>query len=274
MSGLAGRTVVVTRAPEQAGEFSKLLRARGAVPVEIPTIEIVPPSSWEEVDRAIDRLPGHDWLILTSANAVQWFFGRVKERRGDLACLHGVRICAVGPKTRELIEREGLTVDFVPTAYRAEALVEEAGAAAWRGKRILFPRAAEGRDVIPAAMQGLGAELDLVTAYRTVPSSAGREQAQRLMREGGADAITFTSGSTVANFAALFDPGELPELQGKTIVACIGPVTAEAARAAGLRVDVLAPEATIPALVKALEHYFEGSGARSQGSGGAPIPDP
>jgi uroporphyrinogen III methyltransferase/synthase len=256
MNGLSGRTVVVTRAPEQAGELSRLLRERGAVPVEIPTIEIVPPASWEEADRAIDRLPGYDWVVLTSANGVKWFLGRVKERRGDLACLRGVKICAVGPKTRELLTREGLTVDFVPTKYRAEALVEEAGEEAWRGKRILLPRAAEGRDVIPEAMKGFGAQLDLVTVYRTVPSPAGREKARALLQEGKADAITFTSGSTVTNFASLFEPGELPALLGPVAVVSIGPVTTEAAHAAGLRVDATADGATLPALVDALEKHF------------------
>lgn len=262
MGALTGKTVVVTRAPEQAGEFSRLLRERGATAVEIPTIEIVPPASWEEVDRAIDRLPEYDWLILTSVNGVRWFFDRVKERRGGLAGLQGVQICAVGPKTRELIAREGLNVAFVPSQYRAEVLVEEAGEAAWRGKRILLPRAAEGREVIPAAMRGLGAELEMVTVYRTIPSPAGRERARNLLRAGRVDAVTFTSGSTVTNFAALFDSGDLPGLLAKVAVACIGPVTADAARAAGLQVSVLADAATIPALVEALEHHFEGLGAR------------
>src|SRR5512134_3424373 len=105
MSGWRGRTVLVTRAPGQAGEFSRLLRERGADVVEVPTIEILPPESWEPADRAIERLPGYDWLILTSTNAVERFLDRVRARRGDLSCLAGVRICAVGPKTRTAIER-------------------------------------------------------------------------------------------------------------------------------------------------------------------------
>jgi len=256
VSGLKGKTVLVTRAPGQAGEFSKLLRERGATVVEVPTIEIVPPLSWDDADRAIGLLPAYDWLILTSTNAVEWFFKRVRERRGDLASLAGVRICAVGPKTRATIEAAGLAVEFQPSVYRAEGLINEAGEAAWRGKRVLFPRAAEGRDVIPVEMRRVGAELDLVTVYRTVPSPAGREQLRSLLGAGSLDAVTFTSGSTVKSFVSLLDPAQIGGIAGRVVVACIGPVTADAAIEAGLPVDALAKEATIPALAAALEDWF------------------
>ncbi len=256
MHPLSGKMVLVTRAPGQAGEFSKLLRERGATVVEVPTIEIVPPLSWEDADRAIDRLPGYDWLILTSTNAVDWFFRRVRERRGDLACLGGVRVCAVGPKTRKMIETAGLAVEFQPSVYRAEGLIKEAGDGAWRGKRVLFPRAAEGRDVIPDEMRRVGAELDLVTVYRTVPSPAGREKLRELLAAGTLDAVTFTSGSTVKSFGSLLEPGQIKGIPGRVAVVCIGPVTADAAREAGLPVDALAKEATMPSLADALEDYF------------------
>ncbi|HWR97107.1 MAG TPA: uroporphyrinogen-III synthase, partial [Candidatus Methanoperedens sp.] len=211
MSGLSGKTVLVTRAPGQAGEFSTLLRERGATVVEVPTIEIVPPASWDDADRAIDRLPGYDWLILTSTNAVDWFLRRVRERRGDLWCLAGVRVCAVGPKTRAAIEEAGLAVEFQPSVYRAEGLIAEAGEGAWRDKRVLFPRAAEGRDVIPEEMRRVGATLDLVTVYRTVPSATGRERLRELLASGKLDAVTFTSGSTVKSFVSLLDSAQLAQ---------------------------------------------------------------
>jgi len=268
VSGLSGRTVLVTRAPGQAGEFSQLLRERGATVVEVPTIEIVPPESWEDADRAIDRLPAYDWLILTSANAVAWFLRRVRERRGDLRGLAGVRICAVGPKTRSAIEGEGLAVEFQPSVYRAEGLIAEAGEGAWRGRRVLFPRAAEGRDVIPDEMRRVGAALDLVTVYRTAPSVAGRARLRELLAAGTLDAVTFTSGSTVKSFASLLEPEQIAALAGRVAVACIGPVTATEARAAGLPVDVLAEEATIPALADALEAFFERSPPSEKGGRG------
>ena len=267
MQSLAGRTVLVTRAPGQAGEFSKLLRERGATAVEVPTIEIVPPASWEDADSAIDRLPAYDWLILTSTNAVEWFFRRVRERRGDLSCLGSVRVCAVGPKTRAAIEAAGIAVELQPSVYRAEALIEEAGDGAWRGTRVLFPRAAEGRDVIPDEMRRVGADLDLVTVYRTVPSPAGRERVSELLAAGALDAVTFTSGSTVTSFVSLLDPAQVAAIAGRVVVACIGPVTADAARAAGLPVDALAKEATMQGLADALGEYF------AAGRPGRSLPD-
>jgi uroporphyrinogen III methyltransferase/synthase len=254
---LTGRTVLVTRAPGQAGEFSKLLRERGASVVEVPTIEIVPPASWDGADRAIERLPGYDWLILTSTNAVDWFLRRVRELRGDLSCLAGVRICAVGPKTRQAIEAAGLAVSFQPSVFRAEGLIEEAGEGAWSGARVLFPRAAEGRDVIPDEMRRVGAALDLVTVYRTVPSPAGRERLRELLSAGTLDAATFASGSAVRSFVALLEPAQIAGIAGRVAVACIGPVTADEARAAGLPVDILAKEATLASLAEALEEHFK-----------------
>jgi uroporphyrinogen III methyltransferase/synthase len=253
---LAGKTVLVTRAPGQAGEFSKLLRERGANVVEVPTIEIVPPASWDDADRAIEKLRSYDWLVLTSTNAVEWFLRRVRERCGDLAGLAGLRICAVGPKTRAALEAAGLGVAFQPSVYRAEGLIAEAAEGLWRGARVLFPRAAEGRDVIPDEMRRVGATLDVVTVYRTVPSAAGREKLRALLAAGTLDAATFTSGSTVKSFVALLDAAQLAGLAGRVAVACIGPVTADEARAAGLPVDVLAAEATIPSLADALERHF------------------
>lgn len=267
MTPLAGKTVLVTRAPGQAGEFSKLLRERGASVVEVPTIEIIPPESWEPVDRAIDRLPTYDWLILTSTNAVAWFFRRVLERDGDLSRLAGVQICAVGPKTRAAIEQAGLSVAFQPSVFRAEGLIAEAGRDAWRGSRVLFPRAAAGRELIPDEMRRVGASLDLVTVYRTVPSPAGRERLRELLAAGAVDAVTFTSGSTVDSFVSLLEPGQLAAIGGRIAVACIGPVTAEAARAAGLPVDALAKEATMASLADALEELFGNPPAPPFGKG-------
>jgi uroporphyrinogen-III synthase len=121
---------------------------------------------------------------------------------------------------------------------------------------VLFPRAAEGRDVIPDEMRRVGAALDLVTVYRTVPSPEGREKLRELLAAGALDAVTFTSGSTVASFVSLLEPAQIAAIAGRVAVACIGPVTADAARAAGLPVDALATEATIPGLADALEAWF------------------
>jgi uroporphyrinogen III methyltransferase/synthase len=259
MSALAGKKIVVTRAKHQAGEFIRLLQERGAVPVAIPTIDIVDPESWEDADRALERIGSYHWLILTSVNGVRFFLRRVQNRLGGLSSLAGLRICAVGPRTREAVLKEGLTVDFMPTEHVAEAVVRERGEE-WEGRKVLFARAAEGRDVIPAGLRAAGAEVDEVAVYRNVrPESSGREFRDAL-GDGRADAITFTSGSTVKNFARLFPEGEAAGLLEGVTVACIGPVTAEAAEELGIEPDVVPKNYTIPALAEALEDFFNTGG--------------
>ncbi len=256
MGALKGRTVIVTRARHQAEAFVRLLEERGSRAVAIPTIEIVDPETWAPVDEAIDGIERYQWLILTSANGADFFFRRFRLRRGSLDALGSLRICAVGPKTRMTVEREGLEVAFMPTVHVAEAVVAQGGAEAWAGARVLFARAAEGREVIPEGLAGLGALVDVVAVYRNVPPPLSAEQFREALHQG-ADAITFTSGSTVQNFAALFPGGEAARLLGKVAVGCIGPVTADTARELGLEVAVVPEQYTIPAFVEALEHYFE-----------------
>ena len=255
MGALEGRTIIVTRAAHQAGEFIRLLRERGAAAIAIPTIDIVDPESWEEADRALDNVGSYDWLILTSVNGVDFLLRRARQRLGGLSALKSCRICAVGPRTRDAIRKEGLRVDFMPAKHVAEAVVEESGES-WKGKRALFPRAAEGRDVIPAGLRELGAEVDVVPVYRNVLPGTSAAEFQKVLGEGGADAITFTSGSTVKNFVALFPEGEAAGILKGTAVACIGPITSAAARKGGLKVDVEPEQYTIPALAEALERHF------------------
>lgn len=257
MRGLEGKTVVVTRARAQAGELTRLLEERGARPLVIPTIEIVEPESWDEADRAIDRLGRYHWVILTSVNGVKFFLGRLRDDPGGLAALAGRKICAVGPRTREALLREGLHVDFMPSEHVAEAIVEQAGADNWKGKKVLLARAAEGRAVIPDRLRQLGAEVEVVAVYRNVRPKVSRDEFRRTLGRGEVDAITFTSASTVRNFAGLFPDGEAVALLEGVAVACIGPVTAAAARELGLEVQIMPGVYTIPALTEALEAYFE-----------------
>jgi uroporphyrinogen III methyltransferase/synthase len=144
----------------------------------------------------------------------------------------------------------------MPTEHVAEALVAQGGAEGWAGTRVLFARAAEGREVIPEGLRKRGARVDVVAVYRNVPPPLSAEQFRKVLR-GGADAITFTSGSTVQNFAALFPAGEAARLLEGVAVGCIGPVTADAARGLGLEVAVMPEEYTIAAFTTALERYFE-----------------
>ncbi|HQK48969.1 MAG TPA: uroporphyrinogen-III synthase, partial [Syntrophales bacterium] len=250
---LFGKGIVVTRPEEQAGEFACLLAAEGAEAILFPTIRIAPPLKWGDVDRALAGLDGYDWIVFTSANGVKHFFARLGERGGDIRDLKGIRICTIGPATAAAVERKGIRVDLVPDEYVSEGVVRAFEAVDLRGKRVLLPRAAEARDVIPEGLAKMGAEVDVVTAYRTVRSKSRKEDLQVLLEAGRVDVVTFTSPSTVVNFKKIMGGEPLP---GKVRIACIGPVTAAAARKQGLAIDVYQETFTIPGMVEALVNYF------------------
>jgi uroporphyrinogen III methyltransferase/synthase len=253
---LFGKTVVVTRAREQASDFRVLLEEKGAQCLEFPTIEIVAPASWSPLDRAIKRLENYDWAIFTSVNGVRFFFRRLEEQGEDVRALGGIRIGAIGPKTAEAITEQGLRLDLVPSEYRAEAVIEALGQKEVRGKKFLLPRAAKAREILPEKLQEMGAKVDVVSAYETVRPPRRGEEVRRLLQQGDIACITFTSSSTVENFAAMFPDEDLPSLVGQTTVACIGPITAETARRQGLEVSVMPAEYTIEGLAAEIVEFF------------------
>jgi len=259
---LAGRTVLVTRAREQAAEFAGALEAFGARVVFCPTIEIVAPESYAPLDEAAENVHGYDWLIFTSANAVEHFLRRLEALSKDVAELDELRVCAVGEATANRLAGARVHVDVVPEESRAEGVCAAleayaGGREGLRGLRFLFPRAAAGRDFIPRALEGAGARVDVVTAYRTVsPETTDRAKAGALLVGGGIDCVTFTSPSTVHNFAQLFDARDLAPLLAGVRVACIGETTARAAAEHNLRADILPREQTARALARAVADYF------------------
>lgn len=241
---LFGRRVVVTRARESGSKLSLLLQELGASVVEVPTIRIDPPSDGGVgLDRAARRLEagGYGWVVFTSAHAV----GALLDRIADLRRLAGVSVAAVGPATAEALGRYRVVPDLVPPAGRQEAagLVELLPDAP-SGGRVLFPRAAEGRDTLVEGLSRRGWEVDLVEAYRTVRGDVPPEVADQV---AGADAICFSSSSTVTGFLQACGHEAVPP-----VVVCIGPVTADTARAAGLDVSAVAEQASVEGLVDAL----------------------
>ncbi len=254
---LFGRRILVTRAREQASVFAEGLREQGAVPVEFPAIEIRPPDSWAEVDAALERLGGYDWMVFTSANAVRFLLERLRASGRDVRALGAARICAIGPSTAAALEALGLRVDVVPPEYRAEAVAAVSAMEDLRNRRVLYPSAKGARDVVPRALVAAGAKVDVVTAYQNVlPGGGAAAEVRALLENGTIDAVTFTSASTVRNLVELLGERDAPALLARTVVAAIGPVTAEAARAAGLRVDLVPESYTIPALTRALVARF------------------
>jgi len=245
---LFGRKIVVTRAPDQAAELSDRLRALGADAVELPVISIQPPEDPAPLDRAIEHLSSYDWLIFTSVNGVRFFLDRLDASAHDLRAL-GARICAIGPATKRALESLHLKVDLMPEEYVAESLVKAFAAEPLQGKRVLLPRAAVARDLIPAELAKLGAQIDVVEAYRNVVPPEAAERAREIFAaEKRPDWITFTSSSTVKNLVSIAGAGSLKGVR----IASIGPVTSETARSLGLAVDAEAKQFTIEGLVEAL----------------------
>jgi uroporphyrinogen III methyltransferase/synthase len=243
---LFGKRIVVTRAKGQAEALSARLRALGADVVELPTIEIRPAADSGPLDRAVAALACYDWLIFTSANGVRFFLDRLDHSTTDLRSLRA-KICAIGPATRAAVEALHLKVDLMGKEYVAEGLLEAFASHDLAGKRVLLPRAAVARDLVPIELTRRGAQVDVVEAYRTVvPEDAADQAAAVLTRKP--DCITFTSSSTVQNFVAIAGATALEGLK----VATIGPVTSETARALGITVTVEAHPFTIDGLVTAI----------------------
>ncbi|MBX5479378.1 MAG: uroporphyrinogen-III synthase [Pyrinomonas methylaliphatogenes] len=262
-SPLAGRTIIVTRAEAQAREFASALESHGARVIHCPMIEIVPPESYDLLDEAIDNLYGYDWLIFTSVNGVEYFLRRFRELGHDTSELDELRVCAIGEATASSLREAGVRVDLIPNRFTAEgvfAAIETAvgGRDHLRGMVFLLPRAAVARDYLPRALEEAGARADVVPAYRTVrPQSTDRARIEALLIGGSVDCITFTSSSTVTNFAQLFDTTDLSKLLEGVAVACIGEITARTAAEYGLQTHIQPEEYTTAALVRAIVAYFE-----------------
>jgi len=254
---LLGCRVIVTRAAKQSGEMTRALEALGAEVISCPTIEIKEPSSWEQLDRALIHLSWFDWLAFTSVNGVEYFLGRMDALGHGRVELESHRICAVGSKTAERLERENIVVDLTPERFTAEALAEEfterfGMRQRLYGSRMLLPASRTTRDVIRPAMEKIGVYVEVVEAYQTVTPAAKGENVARLLRDAEADYIVFTSPSTVANLAAILETDHLASHLANTRVSCIGPVTADAARSHGLTVHIQPEEHTGKAVVTAI----------------------
>ena len=252
---LFGKGVVITRPERQADDLAGMLAAQGASPIVFPTISIEPPSDWSELDRAIGQLESYQWLIFTSANGVHFFFDRLREKGRDVRDLKGIKICCIGPATASQIEARGIRVDLVPDEFMAEGILKSFAALDLSGKKILIPRAKIARDILPEGLKKVGALVDVVTTYRTINSGAKKEDLTALIEAGEVDVVTFTSSSTVTNFIEIMGEGYVLPPQIKT--ACIGPVTAVAAKKAGLRIDMTQEEYTMNGLVQSLIQYFK-----------------
>ncbi len=257
---LLGRRIVVTRAREQASALSDLLRAKGAEPVEFPVISIARLPDDGELDKALADLSRYAWIVLTSANAVPVLSERLAALGLDGRAFARTKIACIGPATAEALRQQiGLRADFTPTEAVAEAILAQWPDGDLTGRRILLPRAREARDLLPDQLRERGAAVDVLAAYETVLDEADAPALRAELERGAIDAITFTSSSTVRNFAQALTQGDLTRLRdllARTTLAAIGPITADTAREMGLTVALSADDHTIPGLVAALESYY------------------
>ena len=249
LTSLVGVRVLITRSKTENQILAEKLQSLGATTMELPTITIIPPESMEPLDRSIKSLSNYDWLVFTSQHGVKFFADRMTALGEPIERLDQVKVAAVGPGTAAALQKLGKEPDYVPEQFLTEQIVYGLGNV--NGKRIQLPRADIASRVLPERLREQGASVDEVVAYRTiVPEDLSMDRLLLVLKQG-VDIATFTSPSTVRNLAQLAD-GALGVLLTDVKVACIGPVTAEAAKSLGVHVDIVASNHTIDDLVEAI----------------------
>ena len=250
---LFGKRILVTRARSQASGFADLLEANGAEVIQFPTIKIQP-----IVNVEIPSPDRYDWVIFTSVNAVEIFYEHLRENGKDARAFGASKICAVGPKTVEALNRIGIQPDFVPSHSRGSAIAAEMDDV--KGKKILLPRAKIATVDLPDGLRDNGARVDDIPLYDTVKVASGgdkrRDEIETDLLNGSIDLVTFTSSSTVTNFLDMFPTHTPAMLLTNVKVAVIGPTTQKAAAEYGLQVDVVAKEASVESLVEAIVEAY------------------
>jgi uroporphyrinogen-III synthase len=256
---LAGRRVLVTRAAHQAGKLSEGLRALGAEPVEVPVIEIQPPTSFEPLDHALRHLYGYDWLILTSSNTVRALGERAAALKIDLLS-QSLHIAAIGQATADAVRQLELKVTLMPETYVAEGLISALGDRI-RGKHVLLARAAVARDVIPEALRKTGATINVVDAYQNVIPAAAPDQLLSVLA-AGVDAATFTSSSSVTHLAQVARKANQPfPFRGVPAIS-IGPITSKTLRECDWPPTAEATIHDIRGLISAVVSHFSPNSSR------------
>jgi uroporphyrinogen-III synthase len=264
---LTGTRILVGRARHQAGSLSTSLRSLGASVIEIPFIEIRKPQSFAPLDHVLNNLKTYDWLILTSVNGVEALWQRLRKLRIPRTHLKHIQIAAIGPATKRAIVKHGLKVKMMPEEYVAESVVKGLHDKV-NGKRVLLVRAKVARDVIPESLRAAGAQVDVVEAYETVVPEKSKTRLRALFKnkQRRPHIVTFTSSSTVRNFADLLGTKKpapsakaaLPKTAAQTAAlksvqfASIGPVTSATLRELDLPVSIEANEFTMGGLIRAI----------------------
>jgi len=257
-STLAGKEILITRAAEQSDSLCRELESRGARPIVCPMIRFAPPDDYAPLDAAIRQLPQFDWLFLTSQNAVRALVDRSLALGLPLSALsENVRVAAVGPATAGAAEEAGISITHTATKHQGAALAEEL-ASQIGGKRILLPRSDRANPALPASLRGLGATVTEVLAYRTISEDDSRKGTD--FQTARPQAILFFSPSAVRAFLEQDQAVEflrsIAKFSRRVAIVAIGPVTASALREAGVAQILQSADATVPAVIDALEEFF------------------
>ena len=250
-----GKTVLVTRPKDQSHDFIKFLEDKGGQVISFPTIEIVPPRSFQALNDAINNLRSYDWIIFTSVNGVRAFFKRLRELGKDIRELYGAKIAAIGDITSRAVQDMGINVDLVPEDFRAEGLIQKFKKQDIKGTKILLPRAKVARDILPQTLREMGAQVNVVTAYISKkPDKRKTNIVRKLLNQSKIDLLTFTSSSTARNFFELVP--DFKQLNKKPVIACIGPITAKTVREFGFKPLIIPKQYTVEALADEIIKYF------------------
>jgi uroporphyrinogen III methyltransferase/synthase len=255
---LAGTTILVTRSVGQSSQFNEMLQQVGATVIEMPTLEIGPPASWEALDGAIARLSDFDWLILTSTNGVDYFFERLLAQGKDASALGNLKIAVVGKKTAMSLQQHQVQANFIPPNFVADSLVEHFPEPL-SGKKILFPRVETGgREVLVKELSLQGAVVTEVAAYESRCPQAIAPAALEALQHRQIDVVTFASSKTVKNFCQLVGTTLANDSLQQVCIASIGPQTSETCQQLLGRVDVEAQEYTLEGLMQAIAQWASG----------------
>jgi uroporphyrinogen III methyltransferase/synthase len=253
---LVGKTIVVTRAQEQAGPTINSLEQAGARVILFPTIEITAPKSFRAVDRTLHTLEEYRYIVFTSTNGVKAFLNRMHLLKKDIRCLTGITLAALGEVTAQALREYGLYPKIVPSAFTSRQL-----AAAFKkedvcGKKVLLFRSHIAGDLLPRQLQKMGARVEEVSGYTIRNPRPNPAKLKQLFKNGHVDLITFTSPSTFTNFVSLMKGEPIVQLLKRTMVAAIGPVTKKEITSSGIKVAITASSHTVPSLVDAITAYY------------------
>ncbi len=251
-TSLWGAKIVVTRARAQASGLVSAIREAGGEALECPSIEIHKEADLTPLYSAFARLDKYAWTIFTSVNSVDIFLAELMQHQIDIRQLKGIKLCAIGPTTAARLKQRGLCVEIIPEEYWAEGIIAELKDLIKAGDYILLPRARGAREILPTALQELGAVVDEVIIYQALPTADVAPSTLQDIRAGEIDYITFTSSSTVSNFVNIIGAEHIKNINSRAQVACIGPVTARTAEENGFSVDIIPSQYTINALMQAI----------------------